>query len=72
MFSNLLPIIEIYNTGHALRDKTKRTGWYASINWQCFAKNRQNNGRNTGERNWPKTFLGGVFTIHRILSTVLQ
>ena len=27
-----LPIIEIYNTGHALRDKTKRTGWYASIN----------------------------------------
>ena len=38
MFSNSLPIIEIYNTGHAFRDKTKRTGWYASINWQCFAK----------------------------------
>ena len=54
MFSNSLPIIEIHNTGHALQNKTNFTGWY------CFAKNRQNNNRNTRGQNWPQTFLGDV------------
>ena len=60
MFWNSLPIIEIYNTGHAFQNKTKLTGWYARVSWQCFAKNRQNNGRNTGGQNWPTNFFGGV------------
>ena len=38
MFSNSLPIIEIHNTGHALQNKIILTGWYASVNWQFFAK----------------------------------
>ena len=45
MFGNSLPIIEIYNTGHAFQNKTNLTGWYAKVNWQFISKNRQNNGR---------------------------
>ena len=55
MFSHSLPIVEIHNTGHALQNKTNLT-WYVRVNWQCFAKNHQNNGRNTGAQNWPKLF----------------
>ena len=58
-FSNSLPIIEIHNTWHALQNKSILTGSYARVNWQCFAKNRQNNFRNTGNQNWPKNFFGG-------------
>ena len=54
--SNSLPIIEIHNTGHVLQNQTSLIGWYVRVNWQCFAKNRQNNIRNPGVRNWPKTF----------------
>ena len=60
MLSNSLPIIEIHNTGHALQNKANLTGWYARFNWQCFVKNRQNNGHNTGAKTDLKPFLGGV------------
>ena len=58
MFLNSPPIIEIYDTGYALQNKTYLTGQYARANWECVAKNDQNNSRNTGSHNWPKTFYG--------------
>ena len=67
MFWNSLPIIEIHNTGYALQNKTNLTGSYARVNWQCFAKNRQNNFRNTGGQNWSKTFWGGVYWVFGII-----
>ena len=45
MFSKSLPIIEIHNRVYALQNITNFIGWYARVNWQCFAKNSQNNGR---------------------------
>ena len=58
MFSNWLPIVEIYDIGYVLQNKTNLTGQYAKANWQGFAGNHQNIGRNTGDHNWPKTFFG--------------
>ena len=63
MFSNSLPIIEIHNTGHALQNKTNLTDWYARVNWQCFAKYRQNNGRNIGAKTNLKLFSAVYFKV---------
>ena len=72
MFSNSPPIIEIYNTGHALQNKTYLIGQYTRADWQCFAKSQQNIGRNTGGHNWPKTFLGGVYRYSINASTAMN
>ena len=63
MLSHYLPTIEIHNTGYTLQNKTSLTGWYASLNWQCLAKNSQNDGRNTGGPNRPKLFWV-VYSLH--------
>ena len=44
----LTAIIEIHNTGHVRQNRANLTGWYTRVNWHRFAKNRQNDGRNTG------------------------
>ena len=64
---NSLLIIEIHKMGHVFQNKNNLIGWYARVNWQCFAKSRQNNSLNMGYPNWPGNCLGGasiyIFTI---------
>ena len=49
------------NYRHVFQNKNNLIGWYARVNWQCFAKSRQNNSRNTGYSNWPGNCLGGAY-----------
>ena len=60
MFSNSLPIIEIHNTGHALKKKTNLTGWYARVNWHCFAKIVRITAVGPGAKTDLKRIWGGV------------
>ena len=42
--------------GHAIQNETYLTGLYERAYWLRFAKNHQNNDRNSGGHNWPKLF----------------